>query len=152
MRCVVIALLLAACRHTPDAHSPSDLLFDIEYRPSAESGIEGYTETRTDTNAWIVEFAGDMGERHEDVIAELAMLRSAEVTLANHFEFFVITNREETSHKPNKLRRSAPGMSYTITCFGQRPNGIPGLVNARLVQKSLSEKYGLPLWGARPAK
>ena len=59
------------------------------YQPEGLSG--GFTETQLDTNVWKVSFAGNgytRGERAED----FAMLRSAELALANGFTHFAFAS------------------------------------------------------------
>jgi len=90
------------------------------YKPDGLSG--GFSETQIDTNVFRVSFRGNGSTRIERA-EELALLRSAELTLKNGFTHFVIIDgrtREQLS------TYTTPTQTYTTanaTAYGNSANG-----------------------------
>lgn len=61
------------------------------YAPADSKGY-GFSETRIEDERWRVEFAGD-GGTPADVVEDYALLRAAELTVANGFDWFRIVSR-----------------------------------------------------------
>jgi len=79
------------------------------YQPQGASGSGGFTETQIDTNVWKVNFNGN-GDTKRDQAEDLALLRSAEISLANgytHFAFRSSKADTQTTFVHN------PMISYT---------------------------------------
>jgi len=110
--------------------------------------------TRLGTDSFIVSYSGQAtGER----VVDLALLRSAELSLQNGFNYFIIVKTDEsaaiyataepagttefTSHNGLQLQHSVPGAKNTIVCFKHRPAGFAYV--ALLVKASLRAKYRL---------
>lgn len=72
---------LAACASTPSV-----------YGPAANADRPGYSETRIEADRYRVTFNGTGGDRGARV-ADLALLRAAELTLAGGYDWFAVTNR-----------------------------------------------------------
>jgi len=150
---IFIAGLLGACA--------------TQYQPQGATG--GFTETQLDRNVFRVTFSANAYTSAQQA-EEMALLRSAEVTLKNGFTHFVITQGKSSaeysahttptysdttvSSRRGKAYASTttyggetrvstfPTTTNTITCFKGRPN-VPGVVHdARFVVNSLSPKYG----------
>jgi hypothetical protein len=90
------------------------------YQPEGLSG--GFTETQLDTNVFRVSFRGN-GATHADRAEELALLRSADLTLKNGFTHFVIID----AHSRSQLGTyTTPTQSYTTanaTAYGNSAYG-----------------------------
>jgi hypothetical protein len=90
------------------------------YQPQGLSG--GFTETQLDTNVWRVLFKGNgytRGEKAED----FAMLRSAELTLANGFSHFAFAE-SKTGNEVSAY--TAPTTSYTTANASVYGNSVRG--------------------------
>jgi hypothetical protein len=90
------------------------------YQPQGLSG--GFTETQIDTNVWRVSFKGN-GYTHSERAEEFAMLRSAELALANGFTHFAFAD-SKTSVEHSAY--TAPTTSYTTgtaTVYGNTASG-----------------------------
>lgn len=90
------------------------------YQPAGLSG--GFTETQIDKNVWRVSFQGN-GYTRSERAEELAILRSAEISLANGFTHFAFAdskiNTETSSY-------TAPTTSYTTGSASVYGNNIYG--------------------------
>jgi hypothetical protein len=81
------------------------------YQPDGISG--GFKETQLDTNVWRVSFTGN-GYTREDRAEDLALLRSAELTLANSFTHFAFSSSRtgtNVSSFTTPLRASTTGQA-----------------------------------------
>lgn len=74
------ALALAACA-TPAA-----------YAPARSAGAPGFVEQRIESDRWRVSFRGSAADPQARV-ADLALLRAAELTLQSGFDWFRVENR-----------------------------------------------------------
>jgi len=121
------------------------------YKPS--HGGTGYSDTQVNTDSFIVGFKGGSPLRTK----ELALLRSAEVTLANGYSYFVVTQVDDLStvrthtepygysihdryylYQDRTHTVTKPHFVYTIVCYEDRP---PHSYDAKMVLKNMSAKY-----------
>ena len=138
---IPLLILLSACS-TP-------------YKPS--QGGTGYTDTQVNTDSFIVGFKGGAPLRTK----ELALLRSAQVALANGYSYFVVTQVDDLStvhtysinsqlptaysvssyhlyhHGGEFLTVKKPHFVYTIVCYKDRPE-TPSY-DARMVIDNISQ-------------
>ena len=144
---VLLLLLLSACAKPlqPDNY------------PEQISSIQ------LDNNTFRVSYSGSTSSADEKTI-DLALLRSAEVALANGFNYFIIVNNSEsggstskvsgqdesdlenTSNEPTFYRgkrylHSDPDADNTIVCFKEKPEGFAYV--ALFVKATLRSKYQL---------
>jgi len=132
--------------------------------------FNGYSDIRLGENIFQVSFQGDGFDSRERV-ANLSLLRCAEVTLENGFKYFAIvrmvdnsggvagvtpmTTQIDTTTIGNTTYGTAttygghsffityPNTTNTIMCFKEKPD-FRGLVyNAKMVASSLKAKYGI---------
>ena len=98
------------------------------YQPNGWSG--GFTETQLDSNVWRVSFRGNghtKGERAED----FALLRSAELALANGFTHFAFssskTGTEVSSHTtPVTATTTGNANAYGNSIYGSSTTQFSG--------------------------
>jgi len=98
------------------------------YQPQGFSG--GFSETQLDTNVFRVSFKGN-GYTHAERAEELALLRSAELTLKNGFTHFVIIDgqsRETHSTYTTPLQATTTGSTsvYGNTAYGSSTTSFTG--------------------------
>jgi hypothetical protein len=133
-----------------------------------EGATGGYTETQLDTNVFQVTFRGN-GYTARQRAADFALLRSAEITLENGYNYFVIIDASQYSKQssyttPTTTYGSAtaygntaygtaityggqtyhiskPRATNTIICFKEKPEGFA--YNATFIEKSMKDKYQL---------
>ncbi len=133
-----------------------------------EGATGGYTETQLDTNVFQVTFRGN-GYTARQRAADFALLRSAELTLENGYNYFVIIDANQysksssyttptttygsataygntaygsaTTYGGQTYHISKPRATNTIVCFKEKPEGFS--YNANFIEKSLKEKYQL---------
>lgn len=112
------------------------------------------SSTRLGTDSFIVSYSGQITDEQ---VVDLALLRSAELSLQNGFNYFIIVKTDEsaaiyataessgatefTLHNGLQLQHSDPGTTNTIVCFKHKPPGFAYV--ALLVKASLRAKYGL---------
>jgi hypothetical protein len=131
----------------------------------------GYQDLKVDKNAWTVSFSGN-GYTSDERANDFTLLRCAEVTLANGFNFFIITearrgdavssyttpvDTQTTVSRNGDGTRSEtttvsggdtyvsvkPGRSNSIRAFVDRPAGDMTIYDAALISKELRAKYSL---------
>jgi hypothetical protein len=133
-----------------------------------EGATGGYTETQLDTNVFQVTFSGN-GYTARQRATDFALLRSAELTLENGYNYFVIIDANQysknssyttptttygsataygntaygsaTTYGGQTYHISKPRASNTIVCFKEKPEGFS--YNANFIENSLKEKYQL---------
>ena len=95
-----LALVLAACV-TPTV-----------YGPAGKGGV-GFVEQRITAERWRVSFRGGGGAPAGQV-SDYALLRAAELTLANGYDWFRVENRyvEQTGYQGTSLGVGVGGASY----------------------------------------
>ena len=112
------------------------------------------SSTRLGTDSFIVSYSHQATDQQ---VVDLALLRSAEISLQNGFSYFIIVETDEsaasyavaesdgatefTLHNGLRLQHSEPGATNTIVCFQRKPPGFAYV--ALLVKASLRAKYGL---------
>ena len=136
------------------------------YQKRSFSG--GYSETQLAENVFKVSFNGN-GYTGKERAADMALLRSAEITLQNGFRYFAVVDERSSSSygtyttpttttaTVNSYGNSAYGTATTtggqtlliakpsstnlIMCFNEKPDGF--VFDAQFVAKSLREKFGI---------
>jgi hypothetical protein len=149
-------LLLAACA--------------TSYRPYSFLGGGGWREVQLADNTFKVTFEAN-GYTSDTEATDMALLRSADLTLANGFKYFVIgiasddsrmgsfttpttTNVNLTSygntttgtaqtHGGQTFLFSFPAPSLTFTCFSERPSLQTTFYDAGLISMSMRKTYGI---------
>lgn len=85
------------------------------YQPKSFSG--GFTETQLDKNVFRVSFQGN-GYTHADQAEELALLRSAELTLKNGFTHFAIVDGRSRSDYSSFTTPTQSSTTGTVSSYG----------------------------------
>lgn len=147
-----IAVILSACA--------------TAYQKAGATG--GYTETQLDTNVFQVSFRGN-GYTARQRASDFTLLRSAELTIENGFNYFVVIDASQytknssfttptttygsataygntaygsaTTYGGQTFHVTKPRATNTIVCFKEKPDGFS--YNAKFIEKSLKEKYQL---------
>jgi hypothetical protein len=101
-----VGLLLAACA--------------TSYQPQSFSG--GFTETQLDKNVFRVSFRGN-GYTDADRAEEMALLRSAELTLKNGFTHFVIIDGKSRASYGTYTTPAQSTTTSSATAFGNSAYG-----------------------------
>lgn len=133
-----------------------------KYKPTGFSG--GYSETQLGENVFNVSFRGN-GYTSRERASDFTLLRSAELSLHNGFEYFIITNSEKytnihTTPKSYSTSGNINGSSYnatttqsggitfrkpsannTIVCFKEKPKINDIIYEANFIIKSIKTKY-----------
>ena len=111
------------------------------YQPQGLTG--GFSDTQLDTNIFRVSFDGN-GYTNAQRAEEMALLRSAEITLKNGFTHFIIIDGRSTSEHGTltTLVAAKPNTTNTIVCFPERPKFNGMVYDARLVFNSLGQRLG----------
>lgn len=146
MRIILLLLVLTGCT-TP-------------YKPQEGTG-RGYSDVQVNTDSFIVGFKGGIPLRTK----ELALLRSAEVALANGYRYFVVAQIDDLStvytysinstvpyaystweyhmyYQGGQTRTiKKPHFVYTIICYTGKPE-TPSY-DARMVLENMYERYEL---------
>jgi hypothetical protein len=114
---------------------------------------ERISSTRLGTDSFIVSYSRTSDDQQ---IIDLALLRSAEISLQNGFNYFIVINTDTSSaidtdtssagteftlHNGLRLQHANPGATNTIVCFKHKPAGAAYV--ALFVKASLRAKYGL---------
>ena len=131
-----------------------------------KSTRSGYSETQLDENVFNVSFSGNSYTDREEVV-DFTLLRSAELTLENGFQYFAIIDKDNdttyrtipqsstyytrspayygttiTSIGGDTRIISKPSALNTIVCFEEKPE-FPFTYNAKFIYKSVREKYDI---------
>ena len=140
------------------------------YRPYSFLGGGGWREVQLADNTFKVTFEAN-GYTSDAEATDMALLRSADLTLANGFKYFVIgvasddsragsftmpttTNINLTSYGSTTTGTaqtyggqtflfSFPTPSFTFTCFTERPAFQSTIYDASLISKSMRKTYGI---------
>jgi hypothetical protein len=118
-----------------------------------ETGFTGgFSETQLASNVFKVNFKGNAFV-HKDKAADFALLRSAELTLDNGFNYFIIhdsvdsTNLSAYSTNSNSDSQTyiynKPASDVTIECFVDEPETNVMVFEAEFVKRSIRSKYKL---------
>jgi hypothetical protein len=103
---ISLAILLGGCATT--------------YQPEGLSG--GFSETQLDTNVFRVSFRGN-GYTRAERAEELALLRSAELTLKNGFTHFVVIDGRSREHLDTYTTPTQSYTTATATAYGNAAYG-----------------------------
>lgn len=134
---------------TPYQKDSGEILF------SDISGLSegGFSETQLSENTWIVNFRGNEDTR-KDRTVDLSLLRSAELTLENGFNYFVVAE-SGTDIRTETYVMSLPGQpamagtdikptsSNTVVMFKAKPENTPNAFDAKFIIKSIKGKYDI---------
>lgn len=104
------------------------------YQP--KSAIGGFSETRLQEDVFSVSFRGN-GYTDRERVSDLAMLRSAELTLENGFKYFALINSSEDS---STAMMHMGGTSFTTGTVSQVGNNYHGNFNTYS-----SPSYSVPI-------
>lgn len=116
-----IALLIAGCA--------------VNYSKHGFTG--GYDETQLQEDIFKVTFRGNKYTSNQR-IENFGLLRCAEVTLENGYNYFIII-KEETKYK-----KSTPTINFEIQCFREKPKNIfDTIYDAGQVKTNIKNKYKL---------
>lgn len=90
------------------------------YAARGEAG--GFSETQLDRNEWVVRFDGN-GFTSQEQVADYLLLRSAELTLAAGFRYFIlVAQQDQTSYgtytTPTHTETTATVTSHGNTAYG----------------------------------
>jgi hypothetical protein len=140
---LILIAALAACASTPSV-----------YAPAAGPDRPGFSETRIESDRYRVSYRGTGGDRGARV-GDLALLRAAELTLANGYDWFAVTNRFDEA----RAGGGSPSVSVGVGggSWGRHSGGgvgvgvgfpIGGGESASLAQSTLEVRFGR---GAKPA-
>jgi len=116
------------------------------YQPHGLSG--GYSETQLGENVFRVAFEGN-GFTSAVRAADLALLRSADVTLERGYSYFVlasdasVSSATGSSFQGSGFTSSLPSTMNTVVCFKERPAGTALVYEAKTVRAALRAKYDL---------
>ena len=129
---VLLLLLLNACAKPLQPDNYGDLI----------------SSTQVDQDTFQVSSPGSADSEDERSI-DLSLLRSAEIALENGFNYFVIVKSdglensayEATTYGDESYAHSDPGITNTIVCFKEKPQGFAYV--ALFVKASLRAKYNL---------
>jgi len=122
------------------------------YQPTGLTG--GFTETRLSENVLEVNFRGN-GFTDEKKARDFTLLRSAELTLQNGFNYFTLvdsdTDKFAGATGANVLAGGVaafipqPSTTNTIQMHKSKPDGSAGIVvyDASYICKSFGSKYGI---------
>lgn len=111
----------------------------------AENLGGGYGETRLEANVFRVTFKGNVRMTQAET-NEMALLRSAEVTLANGYAYFLTSGAAPTGSAVSLLTNTVPVPATTmmITCFEAKPETGAVVYDARLIVETVGPKYLKP--------
>lgn len=108
------------------------------YQKTGSTG--GYTETQLGEDTFQVTFHGN-GYTNQQLVIDYTLLRSAEVTLAHGFAYFVIGQRDTFYDHKFGTPATFPSNTNLIVCYGEKPTGFS--YEAAFVKRSMREKYGI---------
>jgi len=116
--------------------------------------VERISSTWLDANRFVVAYPHKSADQQ---VIDLALLRSAEISLQGGFNYFIVVNTDESvaasadavpatatefmMHNGIRYYHTSPASSNTIVCFKRKPQGFAYV--ALFVKASLRAKYGL---------
>jgi len=118
------------------------------YKPKGFSG--GYADAYLQDNMFRVSFEGN-GYTSPQRVADLALMRAADVALQNGYRYFIIIdNQADTKNVMVAIPSgqatgvSKPIMTYTIACHADRPTSGQGVIyDAKQVMVNVGASYGV---------
>ena len=113
------------------------------YHPLNADG--GYSEARVDRNAFRITVKGNVRSRQQDT-DDMALLRSAEVALANGYPYFTSSGNASTGSAVSLATNvvSIPATTTTIVGYPSRPDTAAVVYDAAQVVSDLGPKYRKP--------
>ena len=110
------------------------------YHPAGLDG--GYGETRLGTNVFRVTFTGNAAST-QAATDEMALLRAAEVSLANGCRWFISSGTVPTGKAVSLATNvvPVPASTLTITCYATRPETAAVVFDADELTRTLGAKY-----------
>jgi hypothetical protein len=132
------------------------------YQPESFFSGGGYSDSQLDKDVFRISFNGNeytSANRAE----EMALLRSAELTMKNGYAYFAILDEHDqtnyqtyttpirsTTTGSNQIitggqthMYAMPSTTSTIKCFKDKPDTNQNVYDARFVFNSLAQKYGV---------
>lgn len=111
----------------------------------------GYSETQVDSNVYEVTFIGN-GYTSMERASDFNLLRCAELTLGNGYNYFVVKNQGDRSNQTYMMnnyggntamihRINKPGFTRYIEMHNEKPDGMS--YNAVYVSKNIKDKYSI---------
>ena len=106
----------------------------VHYRPSEPWWRSGYSELELASDVYQVSFHKGLGNVGPGQLPDLALLRSAELTLEKGYRYFMVRGRAAD-------RSTDDDAIFTIKMFGTKPKFI--VYSAVAVQRQMRSRYGL---------
>lgn len=110
------------------------------YSPAAESGKVGFYESKLTSDRYRVSFVGYPSTTGDEV-QNFVLLRAAELTLQNNFEWFEIINRTLTEKTHNSDPTFTIGLSSSCYPFGCSGLGSRWYTGMRVDGDGYSDRY-----------
>lgn len=113
------------------------------YKPSGFSG--GFSETQLAENVWRVRFNGN-GYTRSQRAEDLALLRSAELTLTNGYTHFVLADSRTANDiftTPSQYHTTSTGFGYRTTQTGGETFTKPSATNTVVMFKDRPASQGM---------
>lgn len=112
----------------------------------------GHSNAQTDDDKFVIVFNGN-GHTPLEKVKDYALLRSAEVTTENNFEYFKIDSGDakyvsRTTYSCyngvcTPIVSSAPTATYNISCYNKKPKTKDLIYNAKATAEELRQKYSI---------
>ncbi|MGI1679060.1 MAG: hypothetical protein K6L75_10035 [Cellvibrionaceae bacterium] len=125
---VMLTMALVACSSRP------------VYSPAEKSGNVGFYESKLTNDRYRVTFIGYPSTSGDDV-QNFVLLRAAELTLHNNFDWFKIVNRSLTEKSKNNEPSFSIGLSSGCYPFGCRSIGSRFYSGLRVDSENYSDRY-----------
>ncbi len=125
---LLLALSLVACASRP------------VYSPAPKSGSVGYYDSKLTKDRYRVTFIGYTSTSGDEV-QNYVLLRAAELTLQNNFDWFQVINRSLTEKTTNNEPTFTVGLSSGCYPFGCRSIGSRWYTGFRVDSENYSDRY-----------
>ncbi len=110
------------------------------YSPATRADGPGYSETKLTDTRYRVSFVGQ-ASTSSNKVKNLALLRAAELTLLNEYEWFQIVDRETIGRSRNTEPRISIGVATGCHPFGCRVIGSRWYTGVRLDSERYVDRY-----------
>ena len=104
---LILPCVLAACATTPP------------YHPASGSGGYGFAEQKIEADRFRVTFKGNSSTSRQ-AVENFLLYRAAEITVANGFDYFVITENDTETHKSYSVTSRFPRYGRRAYFIGPR--------------------------------
>lgn len=109
------------------------------------AGLGSYTESRLTEDRYRVTFIGEPNAT-ADQVKDLALLRAAEITLANDYDWFRVVNQEtqgQTTVSPAAVTTTGPTQQVTRDCgpLGCTTTVTPAYTGTQVVTVQQDDRY-----------